>query len=79
MVDDDRAPTLAEYRWFRRLRRVLRDMPETVELTVRSSGNVCLNNRGATERCFLRDGRADQTPDIAFFSAANVRGEESSI
>ncbi|RBO94972.1 hypothetical protein [Pseudochrobactrum asaccharolyticum] len=69
----------SELTWFRRLRRVLSDMPDTVEVTVRATGMVCLHERGATDRYFEGKGDTDNVPEISAFRINNIRGEEASI
>lgn len=68
-----------EEKWFRRLERCLKDMPKTVEITVRAYGSICMHEAGATEAYFQAHGDPDNAPEIASFQADRVRGEESSI
>ncbi|MCH4541399.1 hypothetical protein [Ochrobactrum sp. A-1] len=69
----------SELKWFRRLERVLRDMPDNVEVTVHQHGVVELHERGETQKFFAEHGHADSVPFLSFFEANNIVGRESSV
>lgn len=60
-----------ERAWFSKLRRVLRDMPSTVEIQVHQN-IIQMNKAGERDRAFERDGHADNVPEIDHFSSARV-------
>lgn len=72
-------PSAAETRWFAGLKRHLRAMPASVEVTVHVSGVVEMHRRGETMREFEREGHTDNVPDLGSFTARNLRGQESSV
>lgn len=69
----------SELKWFKRLERVLRDIPDNVEVTVHQHGTVELHERGATRKYFEENGHADDVPAIALFQVRHIVGRESSI
>lgn len=60
-----------ELLWFKRLRRVLDAMPETVEIQVHNS-SIQMNEAGAREATFLMEGTADNVEEIAYFQTDRV-------
>lgn len=79
MTDIDRLPTADEARWFRRLQKCIREMPSSVEVTVRAHGQILLHERGATREYFDEHGDTDNVPHLDSFNATHIVGEESSI
>lgn len=75
----DRDLTIGERRWFKRLQRCFRDMPETAEVTVHSNGCVSIHERGATEEAFQRDGDLGLVSELGFFQTRNLYADESSV
>jgi hypothetical protein len=69
----------AEQKWFKRLERCLKDMPNTVEVSVSAYGIVNLHKRGTTLEYFKEYGDGDNVPVIEYFKVKNIRGEESSV
>lgn len=69
MADDE--ITAEEKRWFSRLHRVLRDMPDAVEIQVHSTF-IQLNRVGAREEEFARIGHVDCVPSLAEISTERV-------
>jgi predicted RNA-binding protein with PUA-like domain len=69
MTRDEATPE--EARWFRRLVRVINDMPPSVELQVHQSA-IQMNENGAREAAFLRQGHADSVPEISSFRTSRV-------
>lgn len=63
--------TPEEKRWFSRLRRVLRDMPDTVEIQVHQN-SIHMNREGAREAEFVRTGHVDNVDALGWFSAGRV-------
>jgi hypothetical protein len=63
----------AELRWFKRLQKVLRDMPATVEISVHNGNLVCMHERGAGRRYFDEVGDLDNVPEKASFVASDIR------
>lgn len=61
----------AEEKWFRRLRRVLREMPEGVELQVHHS-MIQMNVAGARQATFEALGCADNVESIDYFDTRRV-------
>lgn len=62
----------AELRWFRRLQRVLKDMPDTVEIQVHQN-TISLVAQGAFETAFAERGDCDNVEEISFFQTRRVR------
>lgn len=60
-----------EEKWFRRLRRVLRDMPEGVELQVHQN-TIQMNVAGARQATFDAIGCADNVESIDSFQTTRV-------
>ncbi len=69
----------SELKWFKRLERVLRDMPDNLEVTVHQHGVVEIHERGATRRYFEENGHVDDVPALAFFQVRHIAGRESSV
>ncbi|NTJ46552.1 hypothetical protein G6K93_05930 [Agrobacterium rhizogenes] len=67
----DHEMTSDEQRWFNRLRRVLIDMPLTVELQVHS-GSIQMNREGAREEEFFRTKHVDGVESLAEFQTKRV-------
>lgn len=63
--------TPEENRWFNRLRRVLRDMPSTVEIQVHSA-SIQMNEAGARKEEFSRTGHVDNVESLAEFQTERV-------
>ncbi|MGQ4812353.1 hypothetical protein ACCZ74_08650 [Agrobacterium vitis] len=60
-----------EEKWFRRLKRVLSDMPSTVEIQVHQNF-IQMNHSGAREETFARRGHADEVESISTFGTKRV-------
>jgi hypothetical protein len=62
-----------EKRWFDRLRRVLRDMPKSVEIQVHH-GTIQMNRSGAALEAVVgkRLGDADNVEELSFFCTDRV-------
>lgn len=63
--------TREEQRWFSRLRRTLKDMPETVEIQVHQS-TIQMNKVGGREEYFLEKGHADGVESLDEFRTERV-------
>ncbi len=60
-----------ERAWFSKLRRILREMPATVEIQVHQN-IIQMNKAGERDATFERDGHADNVPEIDHFSTHRV-------
>ncbi|MND54132.1 hypothetical protein D3C87_908290 [compost metagenome] len=60
-----------ERAWFSKLRRVMREMPKTVEIQVHQNV-IQMNKAGERDAAFERDGNADNVPEIDHFSSHRV-------
>ena len=60
-----------EKRWFDRLRRVLKDMPNSVEIQVHQN-SIQMNRAGAREEEFMRAGNADNVECLAEFNTKRI-------
>ena len=56
--EKDYTPTAEQARWWKRLNRVIKEMPEGVELLV-SDGNIALTHAGETDAYFNVHGHVD--------------------
>lgn len=67
----DREMNAAELHWWKQFKRVVKDLPPTLELSVyHASISVC--ERGARQAAFDRDGHADQTEDFTFVQTKHI-------
>ncbi len=85
MKIEERELTKDESRWCRRLQRVLKDKPRTLEIYV-GLGSVIILGAGARNRCFDesaqmgRAGSLDSINDYALFSfRADIEGDASGL
>lgn len=70
--------TPEEKRWSSRLRRVLRDMPASIEIQVHQS-HIEICQLGAVAKAFERHGDADNPESLDWFQTERVRPCSESI
>lgn len=63
--------TPEEKRWVDRLRRVLREMPKSLEIQVHQN-TISVSRAGARAEAFERDGHADSVAELAHFQTKRV-------
>lgn len=59
-----RDPTDREKRWWSSLRRLLKAMPDTIEILIGAQGQVGAAPRGETLRTLNKTGNADNVPRL---------------
>ena len=64
--------TESELRWWTRVRKVMQDMPPTVELSVPDGGVLELHERGAMWKSCEQHGHADTVPTLDQFKVGRL-------
>jgi len=73
--------TPREKRWWKRFRRCLNEMPQSMEVLVGAHGQICAAGRGASDEEFKRKGDVDNVPriDLPSWSGKGVENNGSSL
>lgn len=76
MEEDDLTP--AERRWWKLFKDIAKAMPATLEVSVHSN-SIAVSRVGARQRAFDKDGHADSTAELDFFSPERFYANSESI
>ena len=54
----------AEINWIKRFQRVVKDIPDTLEVVVSNGGNITIHERGSMNKCFKKHGHMDHVDEF---------------
>lgn len=78
MKDNDRSLNKEERLWFSRLRRLIKSMPDTIEISICSGGEIELHEKGSVREHVDEYGDIDNVPHIVTVSSDFIPRSETS-
>jgi len=63
----------AEKRWIARLKKVINDMPDSLEISVSGWGTIEVHKRGAVHETMVKEGEAQNVPTVAIIDGFEDR------